>query len=191
MRASSGPVTEPSLGPTSGSVSGWLGECIVVIVIIMAVTGGGGLPMARVVIGALLVAVLIWAFLLRSRVVLRDDGILLRNVFSDTSVPYGLVDRVTVRSVTHVFVGERRYVGVGVGRSRRAMTRQTPTRGTEPDTPRTRLAGSDLPDFLEQQVAVRLKDATPGEGVVRRRWAWPEIAVTGVLAVVFVVTLLL
>lgn len=187
-----------------------MGEALVVAVIVLTATEHSGVILGRVVTGGLLIGVLIWAFLLRSRVALRHDGILLRNAFVDTLVPYGLIDKVLVRTVTHVFVGKKKYVGTGVGRTVRAMSRperprgrggrwqwllerSTPGSGSEPAATRpvTRLASSDLPDFLEQQADLRIKAALPGEGTVRRFWAWPEIGATAVLAVAFLLSMLL
>jgi hypothetical protein len=202
-----GSVAEPSFGPTSGTVSGWLGEGLVVFVIGLMLVEERTLDGLRVCVGAALAGVVLWTMLLRPRVVLRREALLLRNGYLDTLVPYGLVDTFTVRAVTNVWVGKKRYVGTAVGRSVRSMVRARPPRGggvmstgfgsarllpvEEPEQKqRTTLSSSQLPDFLEERVRERMHEAASGEGVVRRLPAWPEIAATAVLLVAFVVTLL-
>jgi hypothetical protein len=199
---------ELALGPTSGLLTGWIGEAIAAAVALTGVLEHHGLESVRVVLGALLGGALVWSFLLRSRVVLRTSEVLLRNVYVDTAIPYTLVDRFVVRSVTHVFVGGKRYVGSGVGRSARSMIRKPRARGAfggvsgglldaaPAASTATKRGSADVADFLEEQVADRVGRARDWAGApvaaggeVRRSVAWPELAVTVVLAAAFVVSL--
>jgi hypothetical protein len=198
------------LGPTSGLVTGWIGEAFVLVLVISTLVDHRDLDGLRVALGALLGGALVWSFLLRSRVVLRSGDLLLRNAYVDTAVPYTLIDRFVVRSVTHVGVGSKRYVASSVGRSSRSMMRRGRGAGatagtgggplvnpaTEPVPTRARDT-LDVADFLEEQVADRRRRARdwPGApegagGEVRRMVAWPEVAVSAALAVAFVVSLL-
>ncbi|MGN6251960.1 MAG: hypothetical protein ACTHNS_09140 [Marmoricola sp.] len=184
-------VDEPAFGPTSGTVSGWFGIVLALVVLVVALTDPTFGDTVPLVLGALLAISLVWAVLLRPRVVLRRGALLLRNGFLDTAVPYGLIDRVTVRSATHVFVGERRYVGNAVGRSTLRMVRdeRRPSRDRVP--PGDVAVGGNLPDFLEQQVADRIRDAARGEGRVQRSVAWPEVAAVVALAAALALALAL
>jgi hypothetical protein len=185
-------VAEPALGPTSGTVSGWFGIVLGLVVLVVAMTDSTFGDTVPLVLGALLLITLVWTVLLRPRVVLRRDGMLLRNAFLDVEVPYGLIDRVTVRSATHVFVGRKRYVGTAVGRSTLRMVRdeRRGARGLRDVVPPDAVANADnLPDFLENRVAERLRDASRGEGTVRRHIAWPELALAVALGLALVVAL--
>jgi hypothetical protein len=199
-KAPAEPGHDLALGPTSGLLSGWIGEGIVLAVVATTLIDHRDLDGLRLILGALLGGALVWSFLLRSRVVLRASDVLLRNAYADTAVPYTLIDRFVVRSVTHVFVGEKKYVGSGVGRSARSMMRRPRVQGgstTEPPTMAARKGSADLADFVEEQVADRRQRARdwPGApegrgGPVERRIAWPEVAASAVLAVAFVASLL-
>jgi hypothetical protein len=183
------PGQDLALGPTSGLLSGWIGEGIVLAVVATSLIDHRDLDGARLILGALLGGALVWAFLLRSRVVLRPSEVLLRNAYVDTAVPYTLIDRFVVRSVTHVFVHlgddadgaggkEKKYVGSGVGRAARSMMRRprevpgkssgTPggmlgAAGTAP-TPAPKKGSADVADFLEEQVADRRRRARDWPG---------------------------
>lgn len=184
-------VDEPALGPTSGTVSGWFGIVLGLVVLVVALTDRSFGDTPVLVSASLLGIALVWTLLLRPRIVLRRDAMVLRNGFVDHVVPWGLVDGVTVRSVTHVHVGERRYVGTAVGRSTVRMVRdeRQARTGSEPVPPGAVAAGANLPDFLEARVAERLRDATRGEGRVRRLVAWPEVVLVALPAVALVVAL--
>lgn len=188
-REPAGLVAEPSLGPTSGTVSGWFGIVLALVVLVVAGTDSSFGRTLPLVLGALLGISLVWTLLLRPRVVLRRDAMLLRNGFLDTEVPWGLIDRVTVRSATHVFVGEHRYIGTAVGRSLYRMVRDDRTGGRETVMPSAIASGANLPDFLESRVADRLREAPRGQGRVRRLVAWPEVVVVVLLAAGLVVAL--
>lgn len=184
-------VEEPALGPTSGTVSGWFGIVLGLVVLVVALTDRSFGDTPVLVSASLLGIALVWTLLLRPRIVLRRDAMVLRNGFVDHVVPWGLVDGVTVRSVTHVHVGERRYVGTAVGRSTLRMVRdeRQARAGSETVAPGAVAVGANLPDFLEARVAERLRDASRGEGRVRRLIAWPEVVLVALPAVALVIAL--
>lgn len=186
-----GIVAEPVFGPTSGAVSGVLGEAGVVVALALALMASDGVVMLRIAACALLCGVLVWAYLLRPRVVLRAEGVLLRNALLDTAVPYSLIDRVVIRSTTNVFVGRKKYVGLGVGRGMREMVRP-PAVGPGPaaSRPRTEITNRQIPDFVEDQIRERTKECAEGGPAVRRLPAWPEIIACVVLGVAVVVSFL-
>ena len=181
-------------------MSGWIGMVAALAVAVMTVARPDGRQTVAIVLGCGLAMVLIWSLVLRPRVVLKDRGVLLRNVFVDTFVPYGLIRDASVRSVTTLFVrrddgdGVRRYVGIAVGRTRRQMSRTPGGAMTSPMTDPASTGGTlekgYLEDLLQDEVNARAARATPG-GTVTRSVAWLEVAGTVALAVALVLVTLL
>jgi hypothetical protein len=128
-----GPVTTTTpvkrYGPTSGAVTGVLGLLICGAVAVLAALEGTGVVRVRLVVGALLAALLIWAYLLRPRVVLDEAAgtVLLRNAFLDHRVALVAIRDVRIRAVTVVTTDDGRFTGIGVGRTlRKKVRRATP-----------------------------------------------------------------
>lgn len=185
-----------SLGPTSGTVPGWLGLVIVAVVlvtILLSQRTGGGLLLA---LCTLLAGVLVWAVLLRPRVVVGEEELELRNAFVSRHIPYSAIESIDVRTATLVRAGGRRYVGAGVGRSVRTMVRAgTPAERTPMKTKPGQLGTEGVPDFLLARVRDK-RAATGGPGAatggpVRTSYAVPEAAAAAVLALAVLVTALL
>jgi hypothetical protein len=188
------PLAKTSFGPTSGMVSGSIGLVMLAVVLVMAVFQHHTIGGLRIALAALLGGVLVWAFLLRSRVVLRPETVELRNAFRDHLVPYRLIDGVQIRAVTCLFVGEKKYIGAGVGHPVKTVVRRAS--GQQPNEPdpvrRGQLPPSAVPDFLEQQIRERVRLAAPDPGAhVITRLAWLEAAATVILAGALVLTFVL
>ena len=185
-------VRAPRFGPTSGAATGWSGLVICAVVIASAAFMAHSLTGVRLILGALLAAVLIWCFLLRSRVILEPETVVLRNAFMEHAVPYGLIDALAIKTVTCVYVGEKRYVGAGVGHTVRALVRRSlPHREAPPPLPRGQLNAAAIPDFVEARIRERMRLASRGEGRVTRRFATAEIAALLVLLAAMAATLVL
>ena len=93
--------------PTNGTavgVAGLLTATAVVVLVLLTERSATGL---RVAIAAAGVAVLVWAVLLRPRVVASEETLLLRHALSDVHLPLAAVEDVVVRSTLNVWVGER------------------------------------------------------------------------------------
>ncbi len=128
----------------------------------------------------LLLGVLVWMVLIRPAVRIHADEVELRNMAHTRWVPFALATSVEVGQVTVVYVGERRYVGSGFGRTRRTLLRDGKAPG---DTPlQKRSAGWLIEDKLRRRIASARESSAP-MGEVRRVWAWPEITAAVVLAV--------
>lgn len=200
---------EPVYGPTSGQVSGWLGIGGALAIAIISVSHGLSHVDVVLALAMLFTATLIWAFMVRPRVVLGSEELVLRNAVVDYWVPYAAIRRIVVRSVTQVWVDERRLVGIGVGRGRKTMmtsragqprARMFGARAYETPSEQTRrrrgLDLSQLADLLEEQVMRRANDASvqPGSSTgpgVRRVAAKPEIAALAVTLAALVLAVLL
>lgn len=179
----------PSFGPTSGTLTGWFGLFLCAVVVAASFLTHDGLVEARLILSALLAAVVIWAFLLRSRVIVGPESVVLRNAFVEHTVPYSVIDSVDIRTVTCVYVGEKRYVGAGVGHSVRALVRRTiPMRDAPPPIPKGQLPTSAIPDFVLERIRERMRMAPDSGGAVTRRFAVPEIAAGVLLTVALVVS---
>lgn len=168
-----------TFGPTSGAISGVVG--IACGLVLAASTLFGGLTRSALpyLFGGLAIAVLAWAILLRPRVRLHADEVELRNVFSSWLVPYAVITGAVVRSYAIVRVGERKYAGLGLGRSRRSMTRTRrdahPHEGVDVTSGRS-LVGADEADLFESALDERIRAAHGTDSArVVRRWALPEI----------------
>jgi hypothetical protein len=181
-------------GPTTGLVTGWLGLAIAAAVVVFTLVEDRTAVGVRVVLGALVCALVLWCYLLRPRVILEADRLELRNAFSTWTIPWTRVGDVLVRTVTRIYVGERAYVGVAVGHSARSMMRaarkERRTLVAEPHVS-TRAVDQPLPSLIEEAIRDRARTAQEAagpeadRGEVTRRWAVPELVALVVLVVAF------
>ncbi len=169
--------------PNNGVASGWLAVVLGVVGVVWVVTSIRTAVGLRLGIGSLLLIAVAYAFLIRPRIKVVDNVLLLVNPLEEVTMPLSIVDRVLVRSTTNVFVGVKKYHGVAVGRKVRHMTRGV---NPQPD---------QIPDLLEEWVYQLVKDAKldpPAPDVtVRRMPTWWLIAPIVVLVVALVVSVVL
>lgn len=200
-------------GPTSGVFSGVAGLVVCAGFVVGALHDGVDLGSVRVALGALVAAVLVWAYLLRPRIVIEEGGrtLLLRNPLVDTRVPLAAVKVVGVRTLTTIKTEDARYDAVAVGHSVRRLVRGERNRtgmmdaffnARMPTVPEPKGAIEHAPritdmavqDAMTEQVLAAADRARsrglPAEPVERHR-AVPELVALGVLTVAFVVSLLL
>jgi hypothetical protein len=200
---------EPVYTPTSGTVSGWVGLAIAVIVLAAVLVDDRTLHGLRYGLAALVFGVLVWSFLLRPRVVVGSREVELRNPFSSWHVPLAGVRVVEVRAVTRVSTEDRTYEGVAVGRPARSLLRggqqrtrflETPGRSirlpNEPEATRRQrgqLDANAVADLLVEQIlhgADRARESGQQPAPVRRTWAVLEPGALVVLVAALVVSLL-
>lgn len=138
---------------------------------------------------AVLLAVAIWALMLRPAVVLDDDGIELRNVLQSVWVPYARIKDVAVTQFTTIrTTDERKFTGSGFGRTRRAMKYDQARAGE--GTAKNVSIGWLVEDKIQRRAdAARDLAGAPGDATAeaRRAWALPEIASLSLAAVVTLV----
>lgn len=201
-------------GPSSGGVTGGLGLLFCAAVSVIVLADEVSTASIRVVLGACAVAVVLWAYLLRPRVIIESGGtLLLRNAFADWQVPLAGIKVVGVRAVTTVKTADGgRYDGVGVGRSVRNLVRGSGARDDAsgggipmfgmplprmpaPDPPPTvrasKLTDQSLPDFVTEQIlnaADRARALGIPDGPARRLYAIPELVALGVVLVALTVS---
>ncbi len=121
---------EEDFRPTTGPLVGLLGLAVLVGVVVLDVLGQGVslAPWGYALV--VLLAVLVWAAVLRPRVWVGQGDLVLRTMLETVRVPLAAVESVAVRQVLVVTAGGRRYVCPALGRSRRALTQRSgATRG--------------------------------------------------------------
>ncbi len=189
--------------PTGGRAFGALAVGIGVVGVVVGLVGGSSVTWWLVALGALFAA-LAWSALLRPRVSVTPETLVLRNMLDTVRIPMAGVEEVAVRQVLAVRVGERRFTSPAVGRSRRQLRRDG--RGVRPDHAEdvAALAEASYGLFVEERIRSLAHDARDRRGLraysaeqgallgeVRREWAVPEIAAlaTAVLGLAVAVAL--
>ncbi len=195
--------------PTSGRAVGYLSLAVVVGLTGFVALNEQTLTGVRIALGLVFFGVLVWMTQLRPRATAYPDRLHLQNSFRDTHVPLVLIDTVTVRRTLNVWVGDERYVCIGIGKSLRKIVK---AKGRGPAS----LLGLDrIEDYTERSTPLRPDQSamsydtfvvTRIEGLVdeakrqsrgttdqqpRHVLAWPEIAALAVTGVAFVVSLFL
>ncbi|MET3962934.1 hypothetical protein ABIE44_002868 [Marmoricola sp. OAE513] len=199
---------EQRYGPTAGTVTGWLGlvVCVALAAVFAVVDVGAARP--PWICGFVGGAVVIWATMLRPVIVVRaPDQVELRNPLSSWLIPLASVEVVQVRAVTRVVASGTPYDAVAVGRRIRKMVRNGPERvklgdfgpntgvavPVDPPTARFDVSTPEaLADLMTEQILAAAEDARrtgKPAGPAVRSWAVLEIALLGVAAVAFVVSL--
>lgn len=182
--------------PTSGRVMGVLAVLLATAVVVIGVVDrehGFSVP---VVFAALFLGIVAWAAMLRPGVWVAGEELVLRNMLETVRIPLAAIERVAVRQVLAVSVGERRYVSPAVGRSRRQAMKANRRDADQPGP------AESYAVFVEERISRLAEDARAKRGIgllsdeqlelakgVRRRPAWPEIAGLVVAAVGLVVAL--
>jgi hypothetical protein len=194
---------EQRYGPTSGSAMGFIGLGACAIVVGLALLDNPTVVSIRVAIVAVAVGILVWAYLLRPRIIVAaDDSTLeLRNPLSSWWIPVAAVRVVGVKTVTTVKTEDARYDAVAVGYPLRAIVRgragaesSAPASGSMPGT----LSGSiAIPKFgrgepaapagptrhADQEIQVLMQDRILAAGDRARNKGLPEAPVRRTYAV--------
>lgn len=168
-------------GPTGGLIIGWIGLVGCAVVAIVLPFTGQDRETLRFALAVALVGVVIWAFVVRPRIILTATTLELRNPLSAWSVPVDLVDKVEVDFTTRVTAMGRTLNATGVGRNPRGLTRTA----TPPWTSADRVVDIMVQDVLA--AAAQARGADPAGGAIERHWAVPELAVIAVLSLAVLV----
>lgn len=192
-------------GPTNGQASGYAGlagAAFAVGYVAVVEPSLGGL---KVALGALLFAAVVWAVVLRPRVHVVGDRLVLRHAFRDTHLPLAAVEHVTLGRALTVWVAGERHQCLGVSGSGRAHLRsqRRQAAATHPAVGEALAAAAAHDLAQESSILRRLRElvaaAAAEQGTragqepdeVRHTWAWPELVVTAVTGVAFGLSLLL
>ncbi|HZJ07643.1 MAG TPA: hypothetical protein VFD59_19600 [Nocardioidaceae bacterium] len=175
--------------PTTGIFAGWVGLLLVamgvgyVVVAVHTATG------VRVALGLAFFGVVIWVTQLRSRAAAYPHTLVLKNSLVDTHVPLRLIDEVSASRTLNVWVGESRYVCIGIGRSLRSMLRGSETAGSRPDERATTYETFVLNRIEELVERAKGERERADDLRVRRSYAWPEILGLVLAAAAFLISL--
>jgi hypothetical protein len=197
---------------TSGRLVGSVSLAAVAALLGYAAVGMQSTTDLRLATGLVFLGVLVWVTQLRPRATAYSDVLHLQNSLRDATVPLVAVDGVTVRRTLNVWVGDRRYVCIGIGTPLRQMV-GVRSRGpssllgwdrleayTEEATPPLPdQSATSYPDYVETRIADLAEDARrraalrPGTTAPppRETWAWPEVVALAGTAVAFVLSLVL
>lgn len=197
-----------SFKPTSGMATGYVGLGLSLAALGYVIVSLHTLTGLRIGLGVALLAVVIWVTQLRPRATAYPETLRLRNSLRDVDIPLASVQEVSVRATLNVWVADKRYVCIGIGRSTRHMLKRSkPGGGAMLGMARLREYGeqADRPGLdqsdmrydtfvvtrIEELVEQAKKDrrGLSAQGSVRRTLAWPEIAALTVLGVCFVVSI--
>jgi hypothetical protein len=192
---------------TGGRLTGYFGVLLAVAVlgyVAWTVHTPTGLSVA---LAAAFAGLLVYATQLRPRATAYPGHVVLHNSFRDTHVPYSVIDEVALGQTLAVWVGEQRYVCIGIGNSLRedfrAQRRREQTVGSSRLTElslRAERADNDaramsyqtfVVNRLEELIAQARRDRIPSPPGPRQVTAWPEVAGLAVTGVALVLSLLL
>jgi hypothetical protein len=172
--------------PTSGRVIGITAVLLCLVVAVYAVVDGDD-GSAAVVWGALFAGILSYAALLRPRVRIESDSLVLRNMLDTNVVPLASIREVVVRQVLAVRAQDKRYVSPAIGTSF--------TRTMRPKVGRTGVPELTYPDYVRERILNLADGARRRAGgseppPVTRSWAWPELAALAATALGLVVSII-
>lgn len=190
--------------PTTGIVAGWAGVGLAVLAVGYVVVAGHTVGGLRLALGAAFGGVVVWTTQIRPRVTAYADSMVLHGTVSDTVVPYAAVNQVTMGQTLNVWVGQKRYVCVGIGRSVGAEARQrVRSRGSgdllgmnraarafdTPEAAPSRSAGTQYHAFVLNRitdlvVAARKQADHPGADLLPRAEVSRHVAVLELTALV-------
>src|SRR5215213_3750045 len=100
MSASADRGEDQRFTPTSGTVIGWVGIGVCVIALASIAMEAHTVVGARYAFAVAICGVVVWCFMLRSRLIIGATEIELRNAFSSWHVSLASVRRVAVRALT-------------------------------------------------------------------------------------------
>ena len=197
--------------PTTGTFVGYTGLAIALFALVYVVLAVHSMVGLRVALGALFGAALVWVTQLRPRAAAYPDALLLKGSLRDTMVPYVVIDEVALGQTLNIWVGERRYVCIGIGLSIGADLRQRAKKQRQGSllgssrahefSEKAELAAPDqssmsyqifvvtrIEELIEQARKLARAGAPPE---VQQAYAVPEIVTRVVTGVAFVATLFL
>jgi hypothetical protein len=201
--------------PTTGMFVGWAGMAVAAFALGYVALSVHTVVGLRIGLGALLAAVLIWVSQLRPRVTAYTRHLHLMGSLRDVRVPYVAIDQVTMGQTLNVWVGEQRFVCVGIGKSLGSDIRQRAKKQNQGSligksrlrefSEKAELAGLDQTAMDYQTFVVtrieelvdlarreqRFGGGEPGAVDLRRPYAVPEVVALTVTALAFVASLLL
>lgn len=103
--------------PTSGRFVGWCGLALAASTLLWVVFNEHSATGLQLGLVAVFGALGIWVTQLRPRVTAYPGWLVLHGSLRDTYVPYAAIDELSMGQTLNVWVGPRRYVCIGIGKS--------------------------------------------------------------------------
>lgn len=212
MSSTSEPAARPQpverFKPTSGTFVGYAGLAAAAVALVYVVWSVHTVTGLRIGLGALFFGVVTWITQIRPRATAFPRHVVLKNALRDAHVPLAAVDEVALGQTLNLWVGDARYVCIGIGnsfreeiRSRRRREQSLGTSRLTEFSLRAERANNDeratsYPNFvvtrLEELVEAAKREHAAGEtGQPRHVVAWPEVAALAVTGLAFVASFLL
>jgi hypothetical protein len=195
---------------TSGRFIGLLTLAVIAAILVYVLLDVRSVDGLRLGTGLLFFAVLVWLTQLRPRATAYREVLHLQNSVRDVDVPLVLVDDVHVGRMLSVWVGQQRYVCVGIGAPLRRMVKAKAGKSSvagwdrleeyaeRATPPRPEQTPMTYAEFVESRIASLAEEARRRAGAgpdaqerPRQEWAWPGIIALAVTGAAFVVSLLL
>lgn len=190
--------------PTGGQFLGYVGLAAAAIAVgyvalyVHTVTG------LQIALGAIFLGVVVWVTQLRPRATAYPRHVVLKNSLRDAHVPLAVVDEVSIGQTLNVWVGDRRYICIGIGQSfredLRARRRKENVSGgsrlTQLSLMAERASTDERAMSYQTFVVTRLEELVeqakkePGDHPHAPRYvvARPEVAVLAVTGLAFLVS---
>lgn len=194
--------------PTSGLMLGYAGLAAALAALVYVVWTVHTPTGLRIGLGAVFLGLVVWVTQVRPRASAYPGHVVLKNVVRDAHVPLVAIDEVALGQTLNLWVGDQRFVCIGIGNSFReeirTRKRREQTLGTSRLTEltlRAERANNDeravsyqnfvvtrLEELIDQ--AKRAKEPVPAPAL-GHRVAWPEVTALAVSGLAFVVSLFL
>jgi hypothetical protein len=201
--------------PTTGVFAGWSGLLVAGFAIVYVALGVHTVVGLRIALAAVFAAVVVWVTQLRPRVTAYPDRLRMLGALRDAELPYVLVDEVDLGQTLNVWVGDRRFRCIGIGRSLGKDIRASAKKQRQGSllgagrmrefSEKAELAAPDqtamsyqtfvvtrIEELVEQARRDLARAGGSTEGVhVTRPWAVPEVVALVVSGLAFAASLLL
>lgn len=174
---------------SSGRIMGVVAMATLAFLLVVALVPDSGLGWRTAVVLGLL-GVVVWTVMLRPRVWITEEALVLRNPLETVELPLAALTGVAVRQVLHVFVDDERFTSPAINRTVRQLMRADRPAGPEQpmapgmvDQGGRRLLSEtagfgkhDLPyaDAVENAILQGMEDARARAGLRRGETADPE-----------------
>ena len=199
--------------PTSGHFFGYVGIALCVFALAYVVLFVHSTTGLRIGLGAMFFGVLVWMTQVRPRATAYPQHVVLKNSVRDAHVPLARVDEIAIGQMLSLWVGETRYVCIGIGntmredfKARRRSMVEDAELGTSRFSELRRKA--DLANLDERAMSYQTFVVTRLEELVEEakreharlqteppeahhELAWPELVALAVTGLAFVVSLFL
>ena len=196
--------------PTSGTLLGYAGLAAVLLVLAYVALEVRSVTGLRIALAAVIFGLVVWITQLRPRATAYPGHVVLKNSVRDAHVPLVAIDEVALGQTLNLWVGEQRYVCIGIGSSFREEIRANRKREQTVGSSRLseltlraeRASNDERATSYQNFVVTRLEElideakrrrepvaagvAEPGHSI-----AWPEVAALALACAAFLLSLLL